>query len=41
MAKLEPKGTMIIVENCGHIVNIEQAEEFNGISLNWLRNLPL
>jgi len=37
MAKLEPQGTMAVVENCGHIVNIEQAEEFNRITLGWLR----
>ena len=37
MAKLEPQGTMAVVENCGHIVNIEQAEEFNRITLEWLR----
>ena len=38
MAKLEPLGTMAIVNNCGHIVNIEQAEEFNRVTLEWLRN---
>jgi pimeloyl-ACP methyl ester carboxylesterase len=37
MAKLEPRGTMAVVENCGHIVNIEQAEEFNRVTLDWLR----
>ena len=37
MAKLEPHGTMAVVENCGHIVNIEQAEEFNRVTLDWLR----
>ena len=37
MAKREPQGTMAIVENCGHIVNIEQAEEFNRLTLDWLR----
>ena len=37
MAKLEPQGTMAVVENCGHIVNIEQAEEFNHVTLEWLR----
>ena len=37
MAILEPKGMMAVVENCGHIVNIEQAEEFNRVTLDWLR----
>ena len=37
MAVLEPNGTMAVVENCGHIVNIEQAEEFNRVTLDWLR----
>jgi pimeloyl-ACP methyl ester carboxylesterase len=37
IAKREPQGTMAIVENCGHIVNIEQAEEFNRVTLEWLR----
>jgi pimeloyl-ACP methyl ester carboxylesterase len=39
MAKLEPRGTMAVVENCGHIVNIEQAEEFNRRTLDWLREM--
>ena len=37
MAVKEPQGVMSIIENCGHIVNIEQAEEFNRVSLVWLR----
>ncbi len=41
MAKLEPHGTMAVVENCGHIVNIEQAEEFNRVTLDWLRGKQL
>ena len=41
MAKLEPHGTMAVVENCGHIVNIEQAEEFNRVTLDWLRRKQL
>lgn len=38
MATLEPQGTMAVVENCGHIVNIEQADEFNRVTLEWLRS---
>lgn len=37
MAQLESQGTLAIIENCGHIVNIEKAEVFNRISLEWLR----
>ena len=36
MAHLEPKGKLEIVENCGHIVNIEKAEIFNEITLDYL-----
>jgi pimeloyl-ACP methyl ester carboxylesterase len=36
MAQLEPKGKLEIIENCGHIVNIEKAEIFNEITLDYL-----
>jgi pimeloyl-ACP methyl ester carboxylesterase len=36
MAQLEPKGKLEIVENCGHVVNIEKAEVFNEITLDYL-----
>jgi len=36
MAQLEPKGKLEIIENCGHIVNIEKAEIFNEITLAYL-----
>ena len=39
MAELEPQGTLAVIENCGHIVNIEKSEEFNRRSLDWLREL--
>jgi pimeloyl-ACP methyl ester carboxylesterase len=37
MAELESKSKLAVVDNCGHIVNIERFEEFNAISLDWLR----
>ena len=36
MAQLEPNGKLEIIENCGHIVNIEKAEIFNEITLDYL-----
>ena len=34
-----PKISLNIVLNCGHVVNIEQAEIFNDISINFIRKL--
>ena len=39
IVKLNPKILLNIVPNCGHVVNIEQAEQFNEISLNFIRKL--
>lgn len=39
MANLEPKGKIQIIENCGHIVNIEKAEIFNDITLEYLAQI--
>ena len=36
MSNSEIKGSLSIVENCGHVVNIERFEEFNVICLDWL-----
>ena len=37
MAKKETKSTLEIIENCGHIVNIEQAELFNFKAITFLK----
>lgn len=39
MAYLEKYGSLAVVENCGHIVNIEKFEEFNQVTLEWLGKL--
>ena len=31
-----PKDKLIVVPDCGHVVNVEKATEFNRISLNFL-----
>lgn len=36
MSKLEKNGSLAVVENCGHIVNIEKFEEFNQVTFEWL-----
>jgi pimeloyl-ACP methyl ester carboxylesterase len=36
MAKKEEKGKMVTVEDCGHIVNIEQAATFNEVVIAYL-----
>ena len=37
MVKMEKNGQLEIIENCGHIVNIEQAELFNTKAIYFLR----
>jgi pimeloyl-ACP methyl ester carboxylesterase len=39
IVELNPRILLNIVPNCGHVVNIEQAEIFNEISLNFIRKL--
>ena len=39
IVELNPRILLNIVPNCGHVVNIEQAEQFNEISLNFIRKL--
>jgi len=34
-----PKMSLSIVPNCGHVVNIEKADIFNGISINFIHKL--
>ena len=36
MAERELNGKLEIIENCGHVVNIEKAELFNEISIEFL-----
>ena len=36
MAHFEPQAKLEIIENCGHIVNIEKSEIFNGITLKYI-----
>jgi pimeloyl-ACP methyl ester carboxylesterase len=36
MVKMEKNGQLEIIENCGHIVNIEQAELFNKKAIQFL-----
>ncbi len=36
MAYSENQGKLAVIENCGHIVNIEKFEEFNQVTLDWL-----
>jgi pimeloyl-ACP methyl ester carboxylesterase len=36
MAYSENQGKLAVIENCGHIVNIEKFEEFNHVTLDWL-----
>ncbi|SDX15346.1 Pimeloyl-ACP methyl ester carboxylesterase [Lutibacter oricola] len=33
------KSTLLVVKNCGHVVNIEQAQTFNNASINFIKNL--
>ena len=35
------QSTLLIVKNCGHVVNIEQAQVFNNESINFIKNLKL
>ena len=37
--EINPKIRLNVVPNCGHVVNIEQAEIFNDISINFIRKL--
>jgi pimeloyl-ACP methyl ester carboxylesterase len=30
---------LLIIDNCGHVVNIEQAQEFNELSIGFIKNL--
>jgi pimeloyl-ACP methyl ester carboxylesterase len=39
MVKMEKNGQIEIIENCGHIVNIEQAEQFNTKAIHFLRGI--
>jgi pimeloyl-ACP methyl ester carboxylesterase len=39
MVKMEKNGQIEIIENCGHIVNIEQAELFNSKAIHFLRGI--
>ena len=39
MVKMEKNGQLEIIENCGHIVNIEQAELFNAKAIHFLREI--
>ncbi|MEM1215034.1 MAG: alpha/beta hydrolase, partial [Bacteroidota bacterium] len=32
------KAQLVIIENCGHVCNVEQVDKFNTIVLNFLRN---
>jgi pimeloyl-ACP methyl ester carboxylesterase len=34
-----PKMSLSIVPNCGHVVNIEKADIFNEISINFIHKL--
>jgi pimeloyl-ACP methyl ester carboxylesterase len=34
---LNPRIELNVVPNCGHVVNIEQAEVFNAISIQFIR----
>ena len=36
---LNPLIELNVVPNCGHVVNIEQAEIFNAISIQFIRKL--
>ncbi|MFK7908577.1 MAG: alpha/beta fold hydrolase, partial [Chitinophagales bacterium] len=38
-ATLHPNGTLSVIQNCGHVVSIEQAEKFNTICLDFLNTL--
>jgi pimeloyl-ACP methyl ester carboxylesterase len=33
--------TLMVIEKCGHVVNIEKAEEFNNISIEYIKQLSL
>lgn len=36
-----PHAEQITIPNCGHMVNMEQPEQFNSLLLRWLRGLPV
>ena len=38
IVEIHLKSTLLIVENCGHVVNIEQAKIFNQKSIQFIKN---
>jgi pimeloyl-ACP methyl ester carboxylesterase len=36
---LNPRIELNVVPNCGHVVNVEQADVFNTISIQFIRKL--
>ena len=36
-----PNGKLLIIKKCGHMVNLEQPEQFNQALLDWISNHPL
>jgi len=35
-----PNGSLMIFKKCGHMVNLEQPEQFNDTLLKWLKDHP-
>ena len=35
------KSSLLVIKNCGHVVNIEQAQIFNNESINFIKKLKL
>ncbi len=40
MLDYAPQGKVVVVSDCGHMVNMERPEEFNQILLDWLAQFP-
>jgi pimeloyl-ACP methyl ester carboxylesterase len=38
IVKDQKKSFLNVIEACGHVVNVEQPEVFNKLSLDWLKN---
>jgi pimeloyl-ACP methyl ester carboxylesterase len=38
IVKDQKKSFLKVIEACGHVVNVEQPEVFNKLSLDWLKN---
>ena len=39
MQNVAPQGQVVIINDCGHMVNMERSEEFNRVLMDFLRGL--